>query len=473
MKGLPFLHFFFFILLTGCRLGPSYSPPCPVIPEEWKGNSEEDSRPFPPLAVWWEVFEDPCLNALEKMAVENNPNLYTALQNVLSARAASGVIKADLYPQVHLNPSFSDTGTLFKINLPSGANLPGLSSMAPFRVHEMQYMLPLSLNYEIDLWGKLRGKYESAFLNAQAQEEAFHAALLTLTSDLAATYFQLRSYDAQLELLERTIETRKKNSKLNQSRFDKGLVNYLDVTQADTDLATATSTYENTLRARKIEENKIATLIGVPASLFSLDLNPLRGSPPPIPSGVPSDLLKQRPDIIEAERLMASEHALIGVAYASFFPSLSLTGALGYSSPDLTQFLRWISRYWMMGVGSSQSIFDGGRDCSNLQEAWANYRAATGQYQGILLIAFQEVENALNNLERQAKQAEQLEVALRASSRSTELATNRYYHGLGTYLQVVDNERTQLQNELALTNLQGVRYLSTIQLIKALGGTWK
>jgi outer membrane protein, multidrug efflux system len=472
MKNFRVLSLIFLTLLLGCRLGPPYETPSPVIPQEWKGEHPEAVLP-PCFTYWWEVFGDENLNVLEQAAVENNPSLYAALQSVVSARAVAGVKKADLYPQLNLNPSYSNQELLFQSFLPSGLSVPGLAALgSPFRFHELQYQLPLNMNYEIDLWGKLRGKYDSAFYNAQAQEEAFYTALLTLTTDLANAYFQVRSFDAQIEILKKTIETREKNYKLNKTRYDKGLVNFLDVTQAETDLANSAATYEDTVRARNLQENKIAVLIGTPASIFCMEANPIKEPPPTIPAGVPSDILRQRPDIAQAERAMASEHALIGVAYASFFPSLSLTGALGFSSPDFSQFLKWISRLWMIGANANENIFDGGRNCSNLEEAVANFKEANGNYQQTILTAFQEVEDALNNLEQEAKQSKQLTLAVQSSTKSTQLAMNRYYHGLGTYLQVVDNERTQLQTELSLANLLGLRYMATIQLIKALGGSW-
>jgi outer membrane protein, multidrug efflux system len=463
--------FFFFVILIGCRIGPRYEPPSSLTPEQWKGeHAEASSSPF--ITYWWEIFADDNLNALEKMAVENNPNLFAALQKVISARAEAGVKEADLYPQLNLAPSYSNTGTLFKIFLPSGITLPGPPIKTTFRVHQLQYTLPLNMSYELDLWGKLSGRYESAFFNAQAQEEAFYTVLLTLTTDLASAYFQLRSYDTQLDILEKTIETRKNNYQLNKNRYEKGLSNYLDVTQAETDLANSSATYEDTKRLRGLQENKIATLIGIPSSLFAIEYHPLVDVPPVIPAGVPSDVIKQRPDIAQAERTMASEHALIGVAYANFFPSLTLTGALGYSSPDFRQFLKWISRLWMIGANVNENIFDGGRNCSNLAEAWANFREASGDYQQVVLTAFQEVEDALENLEQQYKQSLQLKIAVDSSTQSTEISRKRYYQGITTYLEVVENEKTELQAQLTLANLLGVQYLSTIQLIKALGGSW-
>lgn len=466
-----FLPLLSLVLIAGCKLIPPYQVPSAPIPEQWKGTYGEKADPLP-VAYWWEVFEDDSLNSLEALAVANNPDLYVSLEHVVAAWAQAGVKRADLFPQVNLSPSYSNTCSLFQVNLPQNIAIPGLTSIPPFRVHNLQYNLPLTMAYEVDLWGKLRSRYQSAFLDAEAQEEAYRAAMLTLTSEVAISYFQIRSLDAQIEILKRTIETRKKNTALNQSRYDKGLANFLDVTQAETDLANSSAAYEDAMRARVLEENLIATLIGLPPALFSMDFNPLKEPPPLIPAGLPTDVLLQRPDIAQAERILAANNALIGVARASFFPSLTLTGIMGYSSPDFSQFLKCISRLWSFGVDVNENVFDGGRNCSNLQLAWANFRGAGGAYIQTILTAFREVEDSLNNLEQEEKQSKQLEMAVKSSTKSTQLAMNRYYHGISPYLQVVDNERTQLQTELALANNLGVRYVSTVRLIKSLGGSW-
>lgn len=465
----PILFFIIVVFLNACNLAPKYETPLVTVPDAWKEKHTE-TESCASLSSWWEVFEDSNLNRLEDIAVKNNPSLLAALQRVFSARAAACVKKADLFPQLNLDPSYSDSGSLFQINMPPG--IPGTTPISSMRITAMQYSLPFDMSYEIDLWGKLRNKYNSALFNAEAQEEAYYTSLLTLTSDLAISYFQMRSYDSQLEVLEKTIKTREKNYNLNKSRYEKGLANLLDVTQAETDLANSRSTYEDTLRARDLEENKVAILIGVPPSLFSMQSHPLKEPPPQIPAGIPSNILIQRPDIAQAERTLASERALIGVARAEFLPSISLTGTLGYLSPDFSQFLKWISRLWMIGADVNQNIFDGGRKWSNLTEAWANFREASETYQQTVLTAFQEVEDALSNIEQQGKQSKYLKIAVDSSTKSTEISTNRYYHGLDTYLQVVDNEKTQLQSELSLASLLGLRYTSTIQLIKALGGSW-
>lgn len=456
------------ILASGCRVGPRYEPPTTLVPEDWK-NEQLEPSPAPFTDYWWEVFNDDLLNELEQQALESNPNLYVALQKVYEARAIAGIEAANLYPQLNINPGYSNSMILNQVNLPSSVPIPPIS---PFRVHQLQYLLPLDLNWELDLWGKLRDRYDAAYFNYEAEAEAYVGAMLTLTTDLASSYYELRALDAEIDFLKANIQTRKKNYDLTQARFDKGLVTYLDVTQAQVDLANVEANYYQAVRLRTLAENRIAVLTGQLASDFCLEHNPLKDSPPVIPAGIPSTILLKRPDIAQAEREMASQHALVGAAYASFFPSFSLTGALGYLSPDASQFLKWISRYWMMGANASQMVFDGGRDCSNLRAAWARFGEASGNYQQTVLTAFQEVEDALNNIEQQTKQVEQLKIAAEASEKATQISLNRYQRGVSIYLEVVTNERLHLEAEVNWINQQGELYVSTIQLIKALGGSW-
>jgi multidrug efflux system outer membrane protein len=341
------------------------------------------------------------------------------------------------------------------------------------RVHEMLYRLPVNMSYELDLWGRLQGQYESALLNVQAQQDAYCTTLLALTSELASHYFNLRTLDAQAELLLKTIAVRQKNVDLTLSRFQKGITNYLDVAEANVDLSNAEAEYDDTIRQRQLMENAIAVLIGMPASEFCLEANPLAGLPPVIPPGIPSSVVSQRPDIAEAERTLASEHALIGVAYADFLPSFNLTGALGFSSPDFEHFMRWKSRYWNFTANIGQTLFDGWRKCSNLNLSWARYYEALGNYQQVVLVAFQEVEDALNNIEWQARQAKHLEKSVEAASRATHLSKQRYLQGVANYLEIVVNERSELEVRRSYINTMGQRFQSTIQLIKALGGGWE
>lgn len=472
MYKMLFLSLICFTVFYGCRLGPRYERPFSNTPEEWKAS---DSRcPGPKFVFWWEIFGDDTLHNLELQAIENNQNIYVAIQRVKEARAIAGISRSDLFPHLNLNPSYLDTGTLFKIFLPSTALPAGFANIPTvFRIHQMEYVLPLNLNYDVDLWGKLHSQYESALLSVQAQIEALNTALLSISADLASAYFQMRMYDTLIDLYKKTIEVRKKGLNLTQSRFDKGIVNYTDVANASLSLTDVESDYYNALRERRLQENLIATLIGLPASEFCLEPNPLLEPPPTVPAGIPSNILLQRPDIAEAERKMASEHALLGSAYASFFPSLSLTGTLGFSSPTFKDFLTWKSRLWSIGANASQTVFDAGRNYNNLEATWARFREASGEYQQLVLTAFQEVEDALNNIELEAKQAASLRKSVTAATKSAELTLNRYKQGVAGYLDVVVVDSSQLDAQRHLIDLLGQQYLATIQLIKALGGTWE
>lgn len=459
-------------LTSGCRVGPHYTPPCVEVPNEWKA-TEEITADSPCVDYWWEIFGDGTLNTLEVQAIESNPNLYAALERVYEARAMTTVAASGLYPHAVINPSYSNTGELFKIYVPQGLFPAINSSDSIYRIHQFQYALPLTMSYEIDLWGKIRGQYESELFNAQAQAEAYHTAMLTLTTDVANAYYQLKILDAQLTIIEATLKVRNNLLELTKTRFEKGLVNDLDVASAALETANTESLFYDTKRQRALIENIIATLIGIPASDFVLEGGTLTEEPPAIPAGLPAQILLQRPDIAQAERTRASEHALIGVAYASFFPSISLTGILGYSSPDLKEFLKWNSRLWSMGVNGSETVFNGFRDSGNLEAAWARFRQADAAYRQQVLTAFKEVEDSLNNIEYQALQYRSLNNAFQEADRRMILSTTRFDRGLVNVMDVLDNEQIQLNAQISMANALGQRYLSTIQLIKALGGQWQ
>lgn len=471
---LRLLFILLFIVVSGCRVGPNYEAPSVCSPQEWKASPRKIAE-SPQVENWWDVFDDEVLCRLEIQALENNPSLKQALARVVEARSLVEVSRAALYPQVTLNPSYSDTGQLFKLYLPQGvASLPLANpNLSVYRIHQYQYVLPLNLSYEIDLWGRLRSQYEATVYDAQAQEEDYLNIMLTLTTDIASNYYQLRLLDSQIDILRKTVEERNTNFLLNNSRYVKGVSNALDVAIASLEVSNTESSYYDALRQRALVENVIATLLGLSPADFCLEANPLQREPPVIPAGLPSDVLLRRPDIAEAERKCASQNAEVGVAYASFFPSLSLTGALGYSSPDLSQFLKWLSRLWSLGINGTQTVFDGGRKEADTINAWARFIEASYGYQQQVLTAFQDVENALNNLELQSKQYDSLASSTESAKTRNRLSLQRYQRGVANYLEVTDSENSALTAELSLVNMQGQRYISTVQLIKALGGSWQ
>ncbi len=453
--------FFCIVLLAGCQLGPKYSLPYTPVPEEWK-NGEENASQTKDVDNWWEIFEDEKLNEIESLALSNNKDVYAAFERIIQARAIAGIALSDTLPQVNSEPSYFNEGILYMLYDP----------IRVIREHRRRNHIPFVLNYEVDLWGKLAKAYESAYLNMEAEEDAFNTSLLILTTDLATSYFQLRTFDADILFLQGTSRSLERAYKILKSRYEKKITNYIDVSRAEFEYKKIEAEYFRVKKLRNIEENKIALLVGMSASTFKIESFPLKAPPPIIPPGVPSDILLQRPDIAEAERTMASMHANIGVAYASFFPSLSLTGFAGYSSPELKDFLTPRSGLWGMGVNSLIPIMDAGKLRSNLEFAKSKFREAVDNYQQQVLIAFQEVENALASIEGLKKEHESLDLSVQAAKKINTIASARYSKGITFYLDVLDSEREALEAERTSIELLGQQYAATIQLIKSLGGSW-
>ncbi|CCB85035.1 efflux transporter outer membrane subunit [Parachlamydia acanthamoebae] len=458
------IHFLLFALFltSGCMVGPDYRPPCIDAPAAWKGPNEGPDF-CEEVENWWEIFDDQRLNNLEALAVSNNRNLFAAFERVQEARYRAGVVAADLYPQFTLDPLYSNQEVLLKT----------LGAPSTFlRVHELLYNLPLNLSYQMDLWGRLTDQYYAAKYTWEAQIEDYRLVLLNLTTDLATAYYQLRAADSQIDLLIATLKTRNKAFDINKSRYEAKIVNYSDVSRAGLEVQNALTQYEEMVRQRNVLENRIAVLLGVQPSEFFLEHMPLTTLPPRIPAGIPSEVLLQRPDIAEIERNMASAHALVKAAYASFFPSLELTGLVGYSSPALKYFLKHKSFWWMYGASMDQTVFDGFRKTDNLCLQWSTFKEIGYQYQQQVFVAFQEVENALSDIQQYAEEYESSKKAVEWAKTTTKIARDRYFQGVTFYLDVMDSERDELSAEIIQNNLQGLRFVSTIQLINALGGSW-
>lgn len=452
-------------LASGCTLGPSYRCPKVCVPTSWK-EPHIEKAPLKHFDYWWEIFEDEELNCLELAAVKFNNNLMISIEKVRQARAKTGVSEADLFPHLNFQPNY------LNYNAWLSNPVTGLPLQNPGKIHVVAYELPLNLNYELDLWGKIRGKYHSDFQNAQSQEAAYFTALLTLTADLAASYFKIRCLDKEIELFEETIKVDQEDLQLVKTRYEKGLIGLLDVTYADQTLAHDEASLLESRRLREIEVNKIAILIGKPASCFSIKRRAIDRPPPKVPSGIPSTVLLKRPDILQAERMMASEHSMIGVAYASFYPSIELTATGGYSNLYLANFFTLPIKFLGVGTNLNEVIFDGGRNQANLELAYSNFREAVASYKQTILTAFKEVEDALNDVENEDKQYQKLNIALDAANKTTELTFLRYQKGYSNYFEFYNSKKTALANATNLNSLLSLRYLSTIQLIKALGGRY-
>ena len=457
--------------MAGCTVGPNYHRPAVEVPSSfkeappagWKAATPNDAIA---KGNWWEVFGDPKLNELESQAMVNNPPLQAAMARVAQARAQFRITRADLYPTVTLDPSALRTRY-------SGTreNPPGFVT-TPYTDNTLN--LPVDLNYEIDFWGRVRRATESARAQYQATEADYENILLTLKSDIAQNYLSLRYVDTDRAILKGNIDLLEKALKLTQARHSGGVASGLDVSEAETLLATIQSQFVGLGVQRAQFEHALALLVGRPASEFTVPENPLALEPPPIPVGLPSDLLERRPDIAESERLMASANAQIGVARAAFFPSLSLTGtSVGYQTDNITQLFNLSSAVWTAMAGASQPLFEGGRLTANLARTRAAYDENVANYREQVLTGFKEVEDGLAGLRVLEDQEATQNRAVTAAQKTAEISTARYKQGLANYLEVIDAQRTVLDNEVLSAQLREYRLLTTVQLIKALGGGWQ
>lgn len=495
----PFLRLislFSILPMVSCQLTKPYQSPLTTTPAEWKNISDQNekneeetrAKAIEKLANWWEIFDDPVLNQLEEQAVELNYHLLATFEKVLEARAIARINLAPLYPSAYFSPVYQRSQMLVTspISIP-----PGLTALIPpsssspsssaaksglpknvFRYLDTEYALPFNFQYEVDLWSRLHNIYYGSVYRAQAAEEDYYNVLLSLTAEVASSYFQMRDYDFQGKILDDSIRSRQISYEINRDRFNAGLLNYVDVSRAKVQVENAKSDRINVGRLRETQVNLIATLVGVPSSTFSLDYHPVELPPPKIPTGLPSELLCRRPDILEAERLLAAAYTDIGVAYSGFFPSLNLNASIGLESPVTSILLNWKSRMWEIGANIVQLIFDAGRTQATVDLAIARFREQFNNYQETVLNAFQEVETALVNLREKASEAKALEESVKFSQITYDLSYMRYRQGVDIYLNVTAAERDLLEAQQNSAIVLGDRYVQTVALIQALGGGW-
>jgi multidrug efflux system outer membrane protein len=429
---------------------------------EWK-----EGKPLDHLSKgnWWEIFNDPDLDQLEKRALAHNQELKASFAVMNQARAAARIARSDFLPSL-------DAGFRFRRERFSPNAEPDFGALTANTFHT-----PLDLSYEIDLWGKVRRGFEAAREDAKGSAAALHNLLLTLQSDLAQNYFTLRALDVEITALKSTVGLRRDQVGIVRSRLEAGLGAELDVARAETEVAATESELASLQRRRAELENAIAILVGANASSFKLApyTNPgaqWKVTVPQIPAGLPSDLLERRPDVAEAERQLAADNARIGVAKASFFPVLRLTGSGGFLSAEAEHVFNWESRVWNIGPSLSLPIFAGGRNRANYRRAQARYEEAVARYRQRILVAFADVENSLASLRYLGEQSQAQQRAVESASRARQLAMESFSAGLVDYMNVIDADRAALFNERLNVQLAGQRLVATVQLVKALGGGW-
>jgi multidrug efflux system outer membrane protein len=448
------------MLFSGCLVGPNY--PRPPVPTQtgWKEQTGTTNTASLPLN-WWEVFNDAGLNALESQAIEANQNLKRAFARVTEARALARVSASEFYPR------FSAGGAYSRNRF--SENRGGIPQQ---KVESDDFTGSFDLSYELDIWGKVRRSVEAARADASAVAAGLEVVLLTLTAEVARSYYVLRSLDNERFVMEATIALRRETVRLQESRNQAGLINEVDVTRARTELAGIEAELLALTRSRVQVEHALAVLCGQPPANFSVAATTSNIAPPEIPAGLPSSLLQRRPDIAEAETLLQGASARIGVAQAAFFPTIKLTGAAGLASADLGTLLDWPSRVWSIGPSVHVPIFEGGRNRAHLKATEARFEEFVAGYRGTILNAFREVEDALSDLRLISAQSDAVNRSLLGARDTAALAHERYQRGLSSYLEVVDAQRIALQSERQAAQLRGQRVIATILLAKALGGGW-
>jgi outer membrane protein, multidrug efflux system len=460
---------FIFIVLSSCNIGPKYQVPDMQLPENWKATSSTMPRPEV-YENWWELFDDAQLTDLAMKVAKNNHDLKRSLQMIIEARAAAGIKRADLFPQIDLNPNYRNILELIQLyGIPTNL-VPGLQEFV--RVHEINYELPLVGSYELDIWKKIYSQYDAAKIEITAKQEAFDGLFLSLSTELASHYFNLQALDRQIAITDKKLCLLEEKTYIEQRRFMVGVSDALSLLQSQKSLYDEKALLKDLQRQRALFENAIALLVGDMAPQFHLDRTLLGDHIPCIPVGLPSTLLRARPDIRQAEREMASNHKMITSRIAAFFPSFTLTGGLGASSPDLRQFMEWKSRLIEWGVDILQSIIDGGRKRNKLEETWARFRQTENNYQQTVLRALQEVEDALANVDKRKEEGDNLYGSYVTSSKSRSIAQLQFDKGLTNRLAYIDMALESLSAEMKWTEILAKRYQSLIQLIKAIGGKW-
>ena len=457
------------LVAAGCmHVGTDYVRPKATLPASYVETGPwKEAAPSDELirGKWWEIYGDPVLNRLEEQARLSSPRIQAAAARVDQARAVLGFTEAGRYPTLDFSPDASR----YRVS----GNRPDQPEKVAGN-HEYttsRFKLPLYASYEIDLWGKLSRLEESAGKRMEASVAAYYGVMLTLQSDLAQTYFQLRAADEELLLLTRGIELRERARDLVGSRKRGGLASELDLARVETELAATQSEAQAALRRRNELQNALSVLIGTPGP-FEFNVEPFVPQPPLIPVGMPADLLERRPDVAEAERLLAARNADIGVAQAALFPSIKLTGALGFESAELSDLLSSSSQIWLLGASLTQPLFDGGRLRSNVDRSRAVYAENLAIYRERLLIAFKEVDTALAALRILDLQHESQSRAVNSAEHAEQIATARYKSGLVNVLELVDAQRTRLQVERGRLVVRQQQMLASVTLIRALGGGW-
>ena len=457
------------VALAGCAVGPDYVRPAVDVPpawqleEPWREATPSDAEPKGP---WWQRFGDPRLDALQAQALAQSPTLSIASARLVQARAVVASTEAGQLPSASLAARVARQRI--------SANRPLSNYGTPnFATVQDDFTPALAVSYEVDLAGRVRRTVEGARASAEQAAADLENTRLLLGTDLATAYFNLRAIDIELDVVARSLELQGRSLEFVRTRHDLGAASGLDVAQQQALLDTTRTQLDLLRRQRGPFEHAVATLTGTPAPSFRLapDLREL--VPPPVPLGVPSDVLERRPDVASAERAMAAANAQVGVARAAYYPSITITALGGGESRLFGSLFDAPSLVWSLGASLVQPVFQGGRLDANVEFARANYDATVATYRRVVLTAMQEVEDGITGLASLERADAQARIAVETARRVLELANARYQGGATTYLDVITAQQSLLAAERLAAQLSGQRLLTSVFLIKALGGDWE
>jgi len=457
------------LLLAGCNVGPRYVPPTATAPAAYKESPAQFKESgawtvaVPQDAAlrgkWWEIYNEPELNALEEQLNVGNQNIRQAFENFMQARALVREARSQFFPTVAIGSSYTRSQSSSTVGSGSGQQ-------------SQIFALPAEVSWEPDLWGKVRNAVRSAQYTAQLSAADLESERLIEQSSLAEYFFEIRGQDALKQILDSIVESDKKALDSEQARYDTGVDDQIVLTEAHTTLENAQSAAINLGVARAQYEHAIATLVGKQASDFSIPVLAKTSAPPPIPVGLPSQLLERRPDVAAAERNMASANAQIGIAYAAYYPALTLSAGGGVESSAIKNLLDAASRYWSVGPSLSETVYDGGLRRATVNQYIAVYNADLAAYRQSVLTAFQQVEDALAAVRILSQQIQRQQQAVDSAAESLKLEQTRYDTGLDPYIDVASAQATLLTNQELLAELQIQQMAYSVQLIQALGGGW-
>src|SRR6202046_2515338 len=479
LTGLPAL--ILLGIVSGCVVGPKYHPPSTPAPaadykesptqfkenEGWTVAQPADAKL---RGKWWEIFNDAELNSLEEQLNINNQNIKQYFENFMEARAVVREARSQFFPTLAAAPSV--THSQLSRNLSGSTTVSANGTGSNFTPQSTIYSLPLEASWEPDLWGKIRNTVRQARYAAQVSAADLENERLTEQAALAEYFFEIRGQDQLQKLFNDTVAADQKELEMTQSQYEAGITNEISVVEAETALQSAQAGATNVAIARAQYEHAIAMLVGKLATGFFVPVKPMIMVPPPVPVGVPSELLERRPDIAAAERTMAEANAAIGIAYAAYFPNLTLTGEAGFESSAFSSWLSWPSRFWSIGASLPETIFDAGLRRATVQQNVAIYNADLASYRQTVLAAFQQVEDSLAEVRILSKEIQQEQQAVDSAQTFLKLEQGRYDTGIDPYIDVLIAQTTVLADQQTLNALQVQEMTSAVSLVEALGGGW-